>query len=187
MFDKIDNMSDLADQLTFPPYDGLPDIELYMDQVLDFLSRSRTSMREDKLSSAMVNNYIKADILPRARGKKYSREHLVYLAVIIRLKQILSVKDTGALIKACKADKSDEEFFDGFRELVGQSFTDIVEMLKTSEDKAADLALRLAVQSYVYKIASEYFIDNLLYDDVRKKSTQDEKKHPQGATEQGEE
>lgn len=187
MFDKIDNMSDLADQLTFPAYDGLPDIELYMDQVLDFLSRSRTSMRDDKISSAMVNNYIKADILPRARGKKYSREHLVYLAIIIRLKQILSVKDTGALIKASKADKSDEEFFDGFRELVGESFGEIIEMLKTSDDKAADVAMRLAVQSYVYKIASEYFIDNLLYDDIRQKPSQENKNSKHSSDKQAEE
>lgn len=175
MNENIDNMSKLAEELTFPPYDGFPDIELYMDQVLDFLTRSRTSFRDEKLSSAMVNNYIKAEILPRARGKKYSREHLVQLAVIIRLKQVLSVKDTGALIKANKLDKTDEEFFDGFRNTVGECYGEIVSKIKDSDQSAANLAMGLAVQSYVYKVACEYFIDNMLYADMPKKSDNAEK------------
>ena len=69
MFENADNIGDLTEQISFPPYDDFPDIELYMDQVIDFLSRSRTSFRNEKLSSAMVNNYIKAENLPRANGK----------------------------------------------------------------------------------------------------------------------
>ena len=46
----------LADELKCPEYNSFPDIELYMDQVLDFLLRSRTSLRDDeRLSSAMPN------------------------------------------------------------------------------------------------------------------------------------
>lgn len=164
MLEHIDNISELAEKLAFPDYEGFPDIELYMDQIIDFLTRSKTSLRDEKLSSAMVNNYIKAEILPRARGKKYSREHLVQLAAIIRLKQVLSVKDTGALLKAAKADREDEEFFNDFRETVGQSFGEVVMRMRESQDSTAEFAMNLAVRSYVYKVACEYFIDNLLYD-----------------------
>lgn len=174
MNENIDNISELAEELSFPPYEGFPDIELYMDQVLDFLTRSRTSFRDEKLSSAMVNNYIKAEILPRAIGKKYSREHLVQLAVIIRLKQVLSVKDTGALIKANKLNKTDEEFFDGFRNIVKECYEEIVGKIENSDESAADFAMELAVQSYVYKVACEYFIDNLLYSNMPKKSNRTE-------------
>lgn len=116
---------------------------------------------DDKLSSAMVNNYIKADILPRARGKKYSREHLVHLAIILRLKQVLSVKDTGALIKAAKQDKSDEEFYENFRTMVEMYAKEISEKVLSSDENVADAAMRLAVQSYLCKITCEYLIDKL--------------------------
>jgi len=159
---KVEKLRELADQLKFPDYNGFPDIELYMDQVLDFLSRSKTSLRDDdRLSSAMVNNYIKADILPRARGKKYSREHLVYLSVILRLKQVLSVKDTGYLIKADKLNKSDEEFFESFRSVLENCAKEISDKALNSEEKLPEIAMRLAVESYLCKIASEYFIDNI--------------------------
>lgn len=164
---NIEKLRMLSDQLKFPDYNGFPDIELYMDQVLDFLSRSRTSLRDDdKLSSAMVNNYIKADVLPRARGKKYSREHLVHLAVIQRLKQVLSVKDTGTLIKADKQDRSDEEFYENFRNLVESSAREVSSKALSSDGNLPDIAMRMAVESYMCKITCEYMIDLICgYDD----------------------
>ena len=159
---NIETLRELADRLKFPDYNGFPDIELYMDQVLDFLSRSRTSIRDDdKLSSAMVNNYIKADILPRARGKKYAREHLVHLSVILRLKQVLSVKDTGALIKAGKQDKTDEAFYENFRRMVESISGEISARVSSEDESMADAAMRLAVESYLCKNACEYLIDRI--------------------------
>ena len=159
---KVEKLRELAEQLKFPDYNGFPDIELYMDQVLDFLSRSKTSLRDDdRLSSAMVNNYIKADVLPRARGKKYSREHLVYLSIILRLKQVLSVKDTGYLIKADKQKRTDEEFYESFRSMVDTCAKELSDKALNSDSNLPELAMRLAVESYLCKIASEYIIDNI--------------------------
>ncbi len=161
--ENTEKINELKKELSFPPYEAFPDIELYMDQVLDFLSRSRASLRDDdRLSSAMVNNYIKAELLPRARGKKYSREHLVHLALILRLKQVLSVKDTGKLISAFKENKSDEELFDNFREIIGRCTDDIVEGILKSDDDLAEIAMNLAVQSYLSKVGCEYIIDQIV-------------------------
>lgn len=161
--ENTDKINELKEELHFPPYEAFPDIELYMDQVLDFLSRSRASLRDDdRLSSAMVNNYIKAELLPRAKGKKYSREHLVHLAIIQRLKQVLSVKDTGKLISAYKKDRSDEELFNTFRDIVARCTDDIVEGISNSDDNLAEMAMNLAVQSYLSKIGCEYIIDQII-------------------------
>ena len=163
--DRAEKIRELIQKLIFPAYDSFPDIELYMDQVVDFLSRSSTSLRDDdRLSSAMVNNYIKAEILPRARGKKYSREHLAYLTVIIRLKQVLSVKDTGELIRANKRDKSDEDFHNAFRERLIAASEEMADYILGSDESAADIAMELAVRSYLYKVACEYLIDVVVED-----------------------
>lgn len=172
--DNTEKLKELKEELRFPAYDAFPDIELYMDQVLDFLSRSRSSLRDDdKLSSAMVNNYIKAELLPRARGKKYSREHLVHLAIILRIKQVLSVKDTGKLISAYKQDKSDEELFDGFRDIIGRRIDDIISEVLSADDALADIAMNLAVQSYLSKIGCEYIIDQIIEREYRGETVQD--------------
>ena len=160
--DTCDNLSNFSEQIAFPSYDAFPDIELYMDQVIDFLSRSRVSLRaNDKLSPAMVNNYIKAELMPRAHGKKYSREHLIHLAVIARLKQVLSVIDTGTLIRAGREDKTDEEFFESFRQRADEAAEEISSVTSDDGGNPADIAMEFAVRSYLYKVACEHILDGI--------------------------
>lgn len=75
-------------------WDSLPDIPLYMDQVVSYLGRQLIGFgRGDTLTSAMVNNYIKDGLVPRAQGKRYGKEHLAYLTLVAAVKQVLSVRD----------------------------------------------------------------------------------------------
>ena len=55
-------------------WDSLPDIELYRDQVLNYMKRQHSLQPEDaQLTGAMINNYIKSGLLPRANGKNMQR------------------------------------------------------------------------------------------------------------------
>ena len=58
-------------------WEELPDLSLYMDQLISYMPRQLipTETEGDPLTAAMVNNYIKAGLLPRAEGKRYSRVH----------------------------------------------------------------------------------------------------------------
>ena len=139
----------LIDQTSLT-YDRLPDIDLYMDQVIEYLSRSSFSAREnDKISPAMINNYIKDGLLPRANDKKYSREHLACLLMIARLKQTLSVKDTGLLLKSDIADGSIEDYFNGFQHLVAETARCVGDSLPDDDSALSSVALRLAVSGYI--------------------------------------
>lgn len=91
-------------------WETLPDIPLYMDQVLSLMSRQTIRFgEEDALTAAMVNNYIKDGVVPRAEGKRYHAEHLAYLTMVCVLKQVLAVKDaallTGSAWKPGRAGK----------------------------------------------------------------------------------
>ena len=69
-----------------------------MDQVLSLMSRQTIRFgEEDALTAAMVNNYIKDGVVPRAEGKRYHAEHLAYLTMVCVLKQVLAVKDAALL------------------------------------------------------------------------------------------
>lgn len=143
-------------------YDRLPDIDLYMDQVIEYLSRSSVSAREnDKISSAMINNYIKDGLLHRANDKKYSREHLACLLMIARLKQTLSVKDTGLLLKSDLGDGSIEEYFNEFQKLVADTAKEVGDSLPDDDSALSSVALRLAVSGYVSRIVCELILNKL--------------------------
>ncbi len=77
------------------PWDQIPDLGLYMDQVVTFIARTYAPLYgEDarrSLSPAMINNYVKARLIPRPVGKKYSQDQLALLIMIVTLKQVSSM------------------------------------------------------------------------------------------------
>ena len=70
-----------------PEWDELPDFGLYMDQLVTYVERTfpGISGRLD-LTSSMINNYVKAGLIDKPTGKKYSREALAQLLMISLMK-----------------------------------------------------------------------------------------------------
>ncbi|HOD59038.1 MAG TPA: DUF1836 domain-containing protein, partial [Rectinema sp.] len=85
-----------------PEWDALPDIGLYMDQVINYLERQIGSLfppnKEGAITSSMINNYVKAHIIPRAQSKKYSQEHIALLLAAFVLKKALTTQDMSVLL-----------------------------------------------------------------------------------------
>jgi DNA-binding transcriptional MerR regulator len=78
----------------------IPDINLYMEQLLDFInSKTAGSKRVESntFTKAMINNYTKAGLLNPPNNKKYNREHIILLLLINQLKQVLSINDIKTL------------------------------------------------------------------------------------------
>lgn len=156
-----------------------PDIGLYKDQVVSYMYRQLIHFDEEsQITSAMINNYIKDKLLPRADGKKYSREHLAGLTEIGILKQVLSVGDTGYLLQQELQGDSQENFYEKFRQILDRALTDTSEQIDTGWDAETlqDMALRLAVSSYCEKLVSERLLDILrAYDSVEAAGKPDKK------------
>lgn len=147
-------------------WDQIPDIDLYMDQVIMFMQRQHIGLEissEETLTSAMINNYIKSGILPRANGKKYSREHIGYLTAICLLKQILSVSDTGALLSKKMKSEDISVFYDEYKKILDREYSAVAEKIEgcDTESKMANAALELAVSSYAQKLACQQLVDML--------------------------
>ena len=86
-----------------PAWDALPDLGLYMDQVITFLERQLSPLRpagvKDKIiTRAMVNNYVKMRVIPRPVNKKYERAHLAALLMLCALKPVLPMDAIGRLL-----------------------------------------------------------------------------------------
>ena len=90
-------------QHRLPRWNELPDLDIYMDQVLSLMTRYFNGYpgTDDKgLTSSMVNNYVKLGIMPAPRSKKYNREHLAHLIVICILKTVMPIGQIGQIISA---------------------------------------------------------------------------------------
>lgn len=93
---------EIVTKIHIPRWNELPDIDLYLDQVVNYLEKyieKYNANRDDKIiTKTMINNYVKQGIMPAPIKKKYSREHVAYLIVICILKQVYSINDIGKLI-----------------------------------------------------------------------------------------
>ena len=161
-------------------WEHLPDIGLYMDQVITYLERQLDVFRksgEDRLvTPSMVNNYAKAKIVPRTEGKKYGQEHIALLLSVFTLKRVLSVQDMGALFEGLRNAADIREFYGHFRGAMECSALETAAEVKTGllepqeggeegdslgagrrpDDKALrNLALKLAVEASLRSFAAE--------------------------------
>ncbi|SFH67265.1 DUF1836 domain-containing protein [Pisciglobus halotolerans] len=93
-------------QYHFPRWEDLPDIDLYMDQVLTLIDKYlhifQTNEEKNILTSSMINNYVKLKMIPKPIKKRYTKKHLAYLIAITVLKQVLTIPEIkkGILLQA---------------------------------------------------------------------------------------
>ncbi len=137
-------------------WDELPDIPLYMDQVVSYLSRQLLSFDEgDALTPAMINNYIKDGLLARAHGKKYDQEHLALLTAISALKQVMSVREMKVLTSVGREMSESKRQYEYFCKYLDEAMTETGERLDDdlSDHDLPKVALELALRSYASALA----------------------------------
>lgn len=122
--------------LELPEWEILPDIGLYMDQVVTLMDRTFSpTLPKGEMTKSMVNNYVKVGMIPRPTGKKYDRDHLAMLIMIGVLKQALSMESISRLLEVICRDGI-QEGYDRFRMMT--------ESIDPSRQKSDGLSFRAA-------------------------------------------
>ncbi|MCI8810028.1 MAG: DUF1836 domain-containing protein [Oscillibacter sp.] len=148
-------------------WEQLPDFALYMDQVLSYMDRQVLRFDgDDGLTAAMVNNYTKSGLAPRAEGKKYSREHLAYFTAICILKRVMSTRDMDLLIRQeLQGDRGIADGYAAFCQSLDKALNITAgELEQRAEDgqlsdaETADAAIHFALLSYAAGVASSHCV-----------------------------
>ena len=94
--EKLLRWERFLDSYRLPEWQELPQINLYLDQVIalvnQFLGFFVYDPAEEKLlTPSMVNNYVKSRLIPPPVRKKYGRKHIALLLMICTFKQSVSM------------------------------------------------------------------------------------------------
>lgn len=85
------------EKIHLPRWNELPEIDLYMDQVITLIERYLSPLivqeKHTLLTSSMVNNYVKLGLIPAPEKKRYNQKHLAFLIAITLLKQVLTIPE----------------------------------------------------------------------------------------------
>ena len=170
--------ADELEKYKFPGWEALPDIDLYMDQIITYLERQMSiymqSTEEKPITPAMINNYVKSEVIPRPLQKKYAREHLVYLMAVLHLKQVLSLSDITRLMAYKNSDEPIQAFLQEFNTILQETFQSASERVRESllklgdcpppeesERELAQLALKLSLEANTNRIVSKRILDEI--------------------------
>lgn len=86
-----------------PRWEELPEMDLYLDQVISLIDNSIGPFVNEKnkkaLTKTMVNNYVKQRTIEAPVNKKYNKQAVASLVVIAMLKPVFTIGEIGELIK----------------------------------------------------------------------------------------
>jgi hypothetical protein len=186
----MNNLKEILDQLGLEKtitLDDIPNIDLYMDQVIQlFENKYGETKRNDSekvMTKTMINNYAKGKVFFPIQNKKYSKEHLILISMIYHLKGALSINDIKTTLqgindKTAKKDFDLESFYTSYLQLLEnnvESFKHEVTIreaaVKSEVSKLADqdhqyleqvlLIATFISTSNLYRRVAEKLIDNL--------------------------
>lgn len=105
---KLINEISLTDEIELS---DIPDINLYITQVEAFLGDKlghlKRSSLDKILTTTMINNYTKDNLLMKpTKGRQYTKQHIILMIILYYLKQILSLDDIGKMFRAVFKDMS---------------------------------------------------------------------------------
>ena len=145
-----------------PRWNEIPEIDLYIDQVVSLLEKylahfieSDNSNDSRFITKTMINNYVKHNVIKSPINKKYGREHIASLFVIFILKQIYSIDEIKKLITLAIDTSETEQAYNRFcnelENAINMTFNNdnYIESSKLSKEQ---YILRNVVQSFANKL-----------------------------------
>ena len=138
---SLNDFINKVENTKMPKYKKLPDVPLYMDQIVNYIKDMLESLgieEQNEITSFMINNYVKANIIDRPKDKKYSKTQLAYIIAIVFLKKVTSISNVSLVVNASKeSDKNNdyiEKKYDYFCKLFEENLSETLKYVKLSLD-----------------------------------------------------
>lgn len=143
-----------------PLWSELPELDLYMDQIIVLMEKYLCCGTEEKLiTPSMINNYVKLGIVPPPIKKKYSKIHIAYLIIICSLKQVMPIADIKILIDEKLKDSSIEDLLNEYSKLQSEISKKVIEISDNYISKnSTSSAMYLASASSICRYTADLIL-----------------------------
>lgn len=145
-----------------PRWIELPNIDLYIDQLVSFLEqylagyiKNDNEKNEKIITKTMINNYVKQGIIKPPINKKYNKEHISSLFVIFILKEVYSINEIEKLIHLAIETSPIEQAYNRFCSELEKAIRIVFaekNYVKNSRLSQEQYILRNVVQSFANKL-----------------------------------
>ncbi|WP_311408287.1 DUF1836 domain-containing protein [Liquorilactobacillus uvarum] len=150
-------------QFRLPLWTEFPDLELYMDQLVNLGNRYLSPLIESEITPSMINSYVKKGLMQRPTKKKYTTSNLAELVVISLLKSIYPLETIRDGIKQSLKNNSVEESYSFFANLFNltlkKSNLENSTVNFSYNEELILLTVQFSIHSVVYKIIGQKLIE----------------------------
>lgn len=158
-----------------PAWKELPDIGLYMDQVIALLGQyldfiPLEDSKDKPVTPTTINNYVRLKVMPAPEKRKYYRVHIAFLLMIFTLKQGISINGLQQLLPSTADEEEIRAFYTSYVERlqeVGNFYTaqtraavQVILDPKTSDEGAIE---NVIIQSILQSGFSRILAEKLLH------------------------
>ena len=122
-------------QQVFPKWDEIPELDLYLDQVLLYVNNvcgSSISAADKGLTASMINNYVKHGYITKPVKKKYQRRQVARLIAITTLKTVFSIQEISATLNMLHKEADSRELYDDFVDYMNGSKLEVAPIISTA-------------------------------------------------------
>lgn len=158
-----------------PRISEIPDLELYMDQVLIYIKKYFSVFPYESESSfitpSMINNYVKSGLMPAPIGKKYTRRHIAYILSIFFLKQIFSLEEVKIFMAIEIKNSNEKSAYEHFCDNLEQELNNCVfkdNPIKKAVESETNSTLHHAALSIANKLYAQSLIKLQLKSKINK-------------------
>lgn len=103
-------------------WDELPDIELYVDQVVKVVNEPLNGLGLPQVTRSMINNYVKHGMVIAPVKKRYGRHQIATIMVISLLKNLFPLSAIQDGIAQLTMNSYPKEVYDYFVDLLNAKF-----------------------------------------------------------------
>ena len=152
-----------------PRWDELPEVPIFNREAVEFINKALKDIlfEEEKLTTTMVQNYVKWKIMPTEKGRKYSRTRVAYLIVITIYKQVIKLSNVGKgvdlILKKYPIDQAYNIFTQALEDALKDTFAPLKDMTNYSYQNRIDfdkLGLHSVANAFAFQLLANIIINS---------------------------
>lgn len=132
-------------KLQLPTFEQLPDLDLYMDQVIQETNKYLVPILDAKITKTMINSYVKMGLVQRPIKKKYNAEHVATIMIVSILKTTFTLDTVKKIMVTDNIPTNFNQFVLNFNH----------ELQHFEEPVSSFSQLEMAIRAVLYKVALE--------------------------------
>ena len=165
MASKLSRWEKYMDSYQLPTWEELPDLELYMDQLISQVRRYLSLFPEDEqnpvITPSIINNEVRLRVMPAPKRKRYGKLHIAYAIMICALKQVMTLTEIQKVLPPDLDEAQMRQLYNDFVRKVTTATRLFMDEVRSSAKSVMEeqnaygcesLVLHSAITSMLYKL-----------------------------------